>query len=446
MEISKFNGTLDIYYASAGTGKTHQLMDIIDKHLKDGVPIDRIAFVTFTRKGAEVARLRTAEQFGIALNNLNNFRTIHSLAFRGCKARRDFMMDEAKYKDFGEQAGFNFGALSLNSTEGTDWSQMHDQQLIQIEQLYRNNPKYCEMIMDGRCSYGELSTFIKLYTQYKRALGYKDFTDLLEEDINSDCYEDVDVVCLDEMQDSSILQWQLVFKAFAHAKHMYVAGDVKQAVYCFAGASADTMLKLKGTPHLLETSYRVPSNILSYVQNIVDVMQVKDESHCISKNNGGEVEFISEIDELEMLYNREKTYFFLCRNRKYFKYYERWCRQNGLPYCLRGEPVFTSTDLLEYREGRTDLWDVEKLEFARYCYSRGTLYDTPKINISTIHAVKGDEADIVVLMSDISKAVSSQLDIDEDSEHRVFYVACTRAKEKLVIVQPQTKLYYPYLF
>ena len=55
MEISKLNGTLDIYYASAGTGKTHQLMDIIDKHLKDGVPIDRIAFVTFTRKGAEVA-------------------------------------------------------------------------------------------------------------------------------------------------------------------------------------------------------------------------------------------------------------------------------------------------------------------------------------------------------------------------------------------------------
>ena len=48
-------------------------------------------------------------------------------------------------------------------------------------------------------------------------------------------------------------------------------------------------------------------------------------------------------------------------------------------------------------------------------------------------------------MSDISKAVASQLDFDEDSEHRVFYVACTRAKEKLIIVQPQTRLYYPYI-
>ena len=29
---------------------------------------------------------------------------------------------------------------------------------------------------------------------------------------------------------------------------------------------------------------------------------------------------------------------------------------------------------------------------------------------------------------------------------RVFYVAVTRAKEKLIIIQPQTRLYYPYLF
>lgn len=440
--------TFDIYYASAGTGKTHCLMDILDKHLNEGVPIEKVAFVTFTRKGAEVARLRTAERFGIPLNRLKNFRTIHSLAFRGVKGNRQLMMDDEKYKEFGEQAGFDFGNVSIgtSSVEGIDWTQMHDRQLIQIEQLYRNNPKYCEMIMDGRCEYGELSTYIRLYTQFKNTFHYKDFTDLLEDYINEGLSEDVDVVCLDEMQDSSILQWRLVFKAFANAKHIYVAGDVKQAIYCFTGSSADTMLKLKGTPHLLETSYRVPSNILSFSQNLVDLMTIKDESHCISKKQGGSVEYISNIDELNLVYDDSKMHFFLCRNKKFFKYYERWCRQNGIPYKLRGEPIFTSTDKFEFREGKTGNWDEEKLDFARFCYSKGTFYEDPKIDISTIHAVKGDEADIVVLMSDISKAVSSQLDIDEDSEHRVFYVACTRAKEKLVIVRPQTKLYYPYLF
>ena len=58
--MNSFNGTLDIYLASAGTGKTHTLMNIIDYHLKKGISFDQIAFVTFTKKGAEVAQLRTA--------------------------------------------------------------------------------------------------------------------------------------------------------------------------------------------------------------------------------------------------------------------------------------------------------------------------------------------------------------------------------------------------
>ena len=445
--METFNGTLDVFYASAGTGKTHQLMNVIDYHLKNGVPIDRIAFVTFTRKGAEVARLRTAEQFNLPLNRLANFRTIHSLAFRGTQANRQIMMDEKRYLEFGEQAGFDFKGLSLNTAEGIDWSQMRDNQLIQVEQLYRNNRKYCEFIMDERCDYGRLSNYMRLYKQYKDFYKYKDFTDLLEDYISDGCTEDVDVVCMDEMQDSSPLQWRLAFQAFAHAKHMYVAGDIKQSIYAFTGASPDTMLKLRGTPHVLEVSYRVPSVILDYVQhNIVNVMQVSDNSHCKAAVEAGSVDYISEINELDLIYEPNKTYFCLCRNKRFFKYFEKWCRTNGIPYSLRGEPIFSATDMVEYREGRTEHWDEQKLEFAQYCYAKGTFYETPRINISTIHAVKGDEADVVVLMSDISKAVESQLEVDEDSEHRVFYVACTRAKEKLVIVQPQTRGYYPYLF
>jgi len=115
------DSSLDIYLASAGTGKTTKLLDIIDKHLEEGVPVDRIAFVTFTKKGAEVAQLRTAERFGYPLNKLKNFRTIHSMAFRGGGASREIMMDYKKYKDFGEKAGYNFGNLGLNTTEGIDF-------------------------------------------------------------------------------------------------------------------------------------------------------------------------------------------------------------------------------------------------------------------------------------------------------------------------------------
>lgn len=444
--MNGFNGTLDIYLASAGTGKTHTLLEIIDKHLKEGIPIERIAFVTFTRKGAEVSQLRTAEKFGYSLDRLKNFRTIHSMAFRGCGASKDIMMDYEKYKDFGDKAGYSFGTLGLNVQEGIDWNEMKDQQLVTIEQLYRNNRPYCEQVMEERVDYADLVRYMQLYVKYKKTFGYVDFTDLLESYIAKGLTEDVDIVCLDEMQDSSLLQWQLVFQAFSNAQHIYIAADIKQAVFTYAGASPETVLKLRGEQHMLELSYRVPSRILTFAQNIVDVMQLTDHSHCKAVKDGGRVEEITCIDELTEQFDINKSYFFLARNKKFFKQFEEWCKSNGLPYLLRGEPYFTDSEKVEFREGRTDDWDPKRLDFARYCYSKGTFYRTPNINISTIHTVKGDEADVVVLMSDISKAVASQLDVDEDSEHRVFYVAVTRAKEKLIIVQPQTKLYYPYLF
>lgn len=443
--MKSFNGTLDIYLASAGTGKTHTLLDIIDKHLEEGIPIEKIAFVTFTKKGAEVSQLRTAERFNLPLDRLKNFRTIHSMAFRGCGATREMMMDYPKYKDFGDKAGYNFGTLGLNTQEGIDWNEMKDQQLVTVEQLYRNNKPYCEQIMDGRVDYGELVRYMQLYSKYKRTFGYVDFTDLLESYIEKGLTEDVEIVCLDEMQDSSLLQWQLVFQAFSNAKHIYVAADIKQAVFTYAGASPETVLKLRGEQHMLELSYRVPSRILSFAQNIVDVMQLTDHSKCKSTREGGIIEEISSIEELNTSFNINKSYFFLARNKKFFQLYIDWCRDNGIPYKIKGEPVFTTTDKMEFREGRTKDWDPDKLDFARYCFRRGTFYMEAPINISTIHTVKGDEADVVVLMSDISKAVASQLDVDEDSEHRVFYVAVTRAKEKLIIVQPQTRLYYPYI-
>ena len=443
--MNSFNGTLDIYLASAGCGKTHQLMNIIDKHMRDGVPIERIAFVTFTKKGAEVAQMRVANDFGIDLKRLKNFRTIHSLAFRGCGTTREHMMDFAKYKDFGEKAGYDFGHLGLDATEGNDWREMQDQQLVTIEQLYRTNRKYCEQIMDDRVSYSDLTRYIQLYQKYKHTFGFMDFTDLLEQYIQKGLTEDVDIVCLDEMQDSSPLQWQLVFQAFSKAKHVYAVGDVKQAVFTYSGASADTLLKLKGTQHMLDTSYRVPSRILTFAQHIVDEMEITDHSKCKAVNDGGTVEEITCLDELSAQFDVSKSYFFLARNKKFFKYYEQWCRENGIPYCIKGEPVFSDTDKMEFRDGKTDDWDAGKLDFARTCHSHGLFYARPKVNISTIHTVKGDEADVVVLMSDISRAVDSQLEMDPDSEHRVFYVAVTRAKEKLIIVQPQTRMYYPYL-
>jgi superfamily I DNA/RNA helicase len=62
---------------------------------------------------------------------------------------------------------------------------------------------------------------------------------------------------------------------------------------------------------------------------------------------------------------------------------------------------------------------------------------TPRITLSTIHAAKGGEADNVLILPDITKSAVDHNDIDPDELHRLFYVAVTRAKKSLHILEPK---------
>jgi superfamily I DNA/RNA helicase len=80
-------------------------------------------------------------------------------------------------------------------------------------------------------------------------------------------------------------------------------------------------------------------------------------------------------------------------------------------------------------------------EYIRACLANGErLLERPRILISTIHRVKGGEADNVALLTDLSTKPWQQRGMDE--EKRVLYVAVTRARERLVLVQPQTPRHY----
>jgi hypothetical protein len=61
----------------------------------------------------------------------------------------------------------------------------------------------------------------------------------------------------------------------------------------------------------------------------------------------------------------------------------------------------------------------------------------PRITVSTIHGAKGGEADNVILFTDLSPAADEAFRIGNDDVHRVFYVAVTRAKQNLYIIEPE---------
>jgi hypothetical protein len=80
-------------------------------------------------------------------------------------------------------------------------------------------------------------------------------------------------------------------------------------------------------------------------------------------------------------------------------------------------------------------------EYLRACLAnRERLTAEPRITISTIHRVKGGEADNVVLIPDLSHNPWTQRHTDE--EQRVLYVAITRARKTLTICQIQSNRHY----
>lgn len=63
----------------------------------------------------------------------------------------------------------------------------------------------------------------------------------------------------------------------------------------------------------------------------------------------------------------------------------------------------------------------------------------PRVIVSTVHGIKGGEADVVYVFPDLSLAGFSKWEFgteDRDAVRRLFYVAFTRAKESLILCDP----------
>jgi len=68
----------------------------------------------------------------------------------------------------------------------------------------------------------------------------------------------------------------------------------------------------------------------------------------------------------------------------------------------------------------------------------------PKIRLGTIHSVKGDEAEKVVVLTSLGKkfytAAQNDIEVNEE-ECRVKYVAVTRAKRHLILAHDRRERY-----
>ena len=337
--------------------------------------------------------------------------------------------------------------------------------------------------------------------RYKKEKGLIDYEDMLEKFIEQDVSPSFDVLFIDEAQDLSPLQWRMVKQLWKKAGKTYIAGDDDQAIFKWAGADVDTFIALKEEVDYIDTldqSYRIPGGpIHELSQQIINKVTNRYPKEYKPRQEMGDLTRYRDVTQVDMsqgewLVLTTANHFLdeikdLCELQGWYyshkhrnsikldlllaiQTWEKWRTvEHALPiasikniYSFLGENVTkgyrTGKTMNENEEGyfieeciaehglqSNDVWykafaglDPETENYIRNMLSKSEkISQKPRITLSTIHGAKGGEADNVLLLPDITKSAVDHNDIDPDDLHRLFYVAVTRAKKSLHILEPR---------
>jgi len=485
-----------------GTGKTTTLLNLVDQFLKDGVRPRQIGYFSFTRKAANEAADRAAEKFNLDKeNDLPFFRTLHSFAFNQLGMTKEKMMKPEDYKEFGEKCGIPIKIAKFSDSDGTFNSDNEYLTIINTAAVKRMDLlEYYDSrqnILDiERNTLFLLSEELK---KFKKEKGLKDFNDLLEDFILKENLVTFEVLFIDEAQDLSLIQWEMVRKIWQLARKTYIAGDDDQAIFKWAGADVDHFIALKqevDNIKVLDQSYRIPGGpIHELSQKIISKVQKRFDKEYKPRTEQGLLRRYSDITQVDMskgnwLVLSSANYFLedardLCELQGWYYQYkgrnsvplklllalnnwEAW-RKGGLLNHLEIKNIYEylgSNVLDGFRKGKT-LHSEEKYSLQDCKYKHGLITDqvwyesfegldtitenyirnmrangeminkNPRIIMSTIHGAKGGEADKVLLMQDLTNAALETFSYDPDELHRLFYTGATRAKKELHVLDPK---------
>ena len=485
-----------------GTGKTTTLLNLVDEFLKDGIRPKQIGYFSFTKKAATEAADRAAEKFGLDKeNDLSNFRTLHSLAFRNLGMTKEKMMKTEDYKEFGQKCGIPIKTANYSTEDGTFNS---DNEYLTIINTARVKRLDLLEYYDSRKNILDIerSTLFLLAEElkrFKKEKGLKDFTDLLELFLEKEMLNKFEVLFIDEAQDLSLLQWDMVRKIWSRAGKTYIAGDDDQAIFKWAGADVDHFIALKEEVDDIQTlnqSYRIPGGpIHELSQSIINKVQNRFDKEYKPRDEIGVLKRYSDITQVDMskgnwLVLSSANYFLddakdLCEIQGWYYQFkgmnsvslklllalnnwEQW-RKGELLNHLEIKNIYEylgSSVMPGFQKGKTLHSDTKyKIEecqqdhglttsavwfeafegldpitetYIRNMRANGEqINKNPRIKMSTIHGAKGGEADNVLLLQDLTGAAIETFSHDPDELHRLFYTGATRAKRELHVLDPK---------
>ena len=468
-----------------GTGKTRKLLNRVKHYVnKKNVPLDQIGYFAFTRKAAGEARARYLESRPeLIKKDIKYFQTLHSFAFNNLGLKEAQVMQEENYKNIGDTCGIQikYAHYEKNEFNGIFTSDSEYLSLINLARVRQINPldQLDKNEHLGRIERTKLDAVSKEINNYKKVYELIDYTDMLEQFLAKGKCPCFKVVFIDEAQDLSLIQWEMVKRLEEHSVDIWIAGDDDQAIFGWAGADVNSFIKWEATEIPLTKSERVPYEIQQRALNVIERIENRIHKTYNPKAELGSIEIASKLRDIPV---EKGKWLILARTKDLLKPLIRTLKRKGVYFeTVQGKSMgeglyknvmnwnllkqgknipdihmqrlFEKMDL-KYNEkedykSKIDLnkeWheaftaeSPERIAYLQSMLINGEdLSKEPRIKVSTIHGAKGGEApNVVLLLNQTSNTMkgAKKSQTRQDEEYRVWYVGITRTGQKLYLIK-----------
>ena len=471
--------------ASAGAGKSTTLIKCLDFIDEDKT----ILMSAFNTDIVSVLKRKTKDFPNV------NCATLHSIGrtmLQRNYPKDELTLDELKYKSY-----LNTNIKSLSSIDTYSLSKKDfGRYMKNIETFVNFGRAYlCQTVKDLDLiedRYGidtvadEKEVALDVMEYGKTDLSKIDFTDMIWLPNVLFCKPigmKYDWIMLDEVQDLSVCQREIILKCRKINTRMILVGDKKQCIFSFSSADPQSFEKLKDIPNTitlpLSISYRCAENIVNFAKKLVPSIEPNDDGRH------GEIKYNTQIDDIQ------DGDMVLCRNNApLMQVYVDLIKQ-GKKCFIRGKDIglnmknavkTTGMDTLNVKLDKDgvfvrlydELFDAindimgkynvtyadavetsfvaRKLDIIKALETLSNNINTSKelidkisdifsdkkkggISLSTIHKAKGLEANnVYIVCNSLMPSEMDKKDWEIEQEYNLMYVAYTRAKNILGFV------------
>ena len=494
---------INIIFGPPGTGKTWTLLDKLEEYIKQGVDINKIGFFTFSKNATKEVHDRMYKNCGFDKDSLPHFRTLHSLGFNQLGYSKEKVMKSEHYKEIGDACGIEMSYATWDDDHGgvftSDSSYLSLIELarsknISVEEQYNLGEHKDDL--DRKV----LERVAREINNFKKDRHMVDFNDMIIEFEKSKLCPKLKVAFIDEAQDLSVMQWKVVEKIKNNCEILFVAGDDDQCIYKWRGANVTCFLNLKGKREVLKKSYRVPKQIFKLAKKIINRIPKGNrvEKEWTPNSEEGFFRHYNGLDEIKSM--SQGQWLILGADRWKLDAFETYLKENNIFYerAKKSNPIkdkYEAIDLYENRLKKGQLlsfeechsikkkmlkeqWDNKMFKALaknkmysmsdlrekyglnteepwQVAFTRMGQSDTEKIDdllkkgedlkngarikLATIHGVKGNECDNVVLPLSLTATAQEAYEKNPDDTHRLMYVGSTRSKKTLHLIYPESK-------